>query len=405
MSTDERTNQEKLVKKDIEVIQSQLFDLCLDSPAAAFQSYLDNVQIIGSGTFGNIYLAELNGNKMAVKEITMTRDQYKTIKEKEADKNSYVEEYRIMNILNAEVKTACPNFILPYAASICEGCGIWKQNVCFMSFMEPALGNLTNITWFTEEMVQSLLCQLLIAFCSLHLKYGIYHKNINAKNILLVKANGGSYFRYTMNDKEYLVRNYGYLFCIHDFGAASVFTPLHSNGSFYGTRNGYINNTGHLEPIKCEHKTEFGANGVNTISLDPPNVIEWVDGDEKIFGTDNLFSNVSLSPNKQVDLNNLKQFPPFEFFYDLQNLLAMLMGGTSYGIEDPAPGRVLRDITHDGLPGKISEYTETKLRKLISQQFPWDTSSAIYLRADMMLDYFYKNPQKTELESIETFNV
>jgi hypothetical protein len=159
-----------------------------------------------------------------------------------------------------------------------------------------------------------------------------------------------------MNGKEYFVENHGYLFCIHDFGQSKFLSPTYSSGIIYGTRNVLVYD-GKLFPIKFENATE----------------IIWLDGR---IGTNNKFTMNSISildPDNLVDLTDMKKFPPMEFYTDIHRLL----------------------LRFNDLP---------KIRSIYTPGFLYDANSAMYLRADIMLDYLYEKPiGVTNADIVQTF--
>jgi serine/threonine protein kinase len=358
METEDRIEKYFKLREFLKYITTSVYDVCVNGKTN-FLSTLDKIDEIGKGHFGNAYLASLNNHTFVIKEAIISINDWKKIKDNKKSlevlsENSYVEEYRIMELLSDNlVKGGFPNFILSYKAAVCETCrDTYGQysNSCFMTFMEPAMCNFREFIKMPEgkEMISnvnshySILYQLFLSLCTLHFKYGIYHRDIQYGNILVLKVKPGGYFRYIMNGKEYFVKNYGYLFCLHDFGNSMILNPDYSSGEFYGTRNVLVNQDGLLDPINCDNS----------------DVINWLDGRT---GTDNKFT-INSKPDKFIDLTDMKKFPPMEFFLDI--ILIIIF------------------------------FRELPKLKLINDKvkFRYDANSAIYLRADMMLDYLYEKP-------------
>jgi hypothetical protein len=352
-------------------ITTNVYDVCVNGNTE-FNKKLDEIFPIGRGSFGKVYLASLNNHTFVVKEATVPTEQsnkikYNKIYNEILPSNSYVDEYKIMELLSEQVvKGGFPNFILSYKAAVCETCLESRKEICFMIFMEPAMCNfdefivnMASITMISNYRYRySIIYQLLLGMCVFHLKYGIFHQDLHSQNIIVLKVKTGGYFRYIMNEKEYLVKNYGYLFCLHDFGSSMILNPNYSSGEFYGTRNVLVNQDGLLEPIYRDNS----------------NVINWLDGRT---GTDNKFT-INSNPDKFIDLTDMKKFPPMEFFYDICEIMYQF----------------------DDLP-KINLISD-KLYK----QFSYDEDSAMYLRADMMLDYLYEKPiGVTNDYIVETFHL
>jgi hypothetical protein len=119
-----------------------------------------------------------------------------------------------------------------------------------------------------------------------------------------------------------------------------------------------VNQDGLLDPINCEYSKYIRTS----------DIINWSDGR---IGTDNVFTinATPISSEQHVDLTDMKTFPPMEFFYDLKNLLEIFIEFNSF-----------------------SEKQVMKLKSLKRKTFPYDSNAAIFLRADMMLDYLYEKP-------------
>jgi serine/threonine protein kinase len=324
-------------------------------------------------------------------------------------KDSYITEFRIMDFLTDNIqKGGSPNFLMSYDAAICETCGDDMQDTCFMSFMEPAVGSLDKTLYkfpgITDDIIYSLVYQLFLGMCTLHFKYGIHHRDIKADNILILKVPGGGYFKYVMDDKEYFVQNKGFIACLHDFGISSIYNPIYSASNHYGTRNARVNTWGKLEPITCGYGIDIGRKG-NFKRTTETEEIEWNTG--KI-STNNVFTkDIRLVPDIDVKLEDTRQFPPFEFFNDLQNLVGLLTGGHGYVIFDLPFDQDKSGYDHSEW-GKLNlpEDLDYKLQKLVMEEFDYDLDNAIFLRADMMLDYLYEKPIGIgEKDVVQTFNV
>jgi serine/threonine protein kinase len=383
----------------LKYITTNVYDVCVKG-ATDFNKKLDEINEIGRGSLGRVYLASINEQKFVVKETKVQKYEWERIKNNKIyneilPSNSYVEEYRIMEFLSEHVVNGgFPNFLLSYKAAVCETCSDtygYYSNSCFMAFMEPAMCNFREfmetsdgIAMFSNiNALYSIIYQLLLGMCVLHFKYGISHRDLHYLNILVLKVEPGGYFRYVMDGKEYFVENHGYLFCLHDFGTSRILNPDYSSGDFYGTRDVLVNQDGKLEPINFPFTIDINDNITRT------KVINWSDGR---VGTDNEFTIKSrsiLDPDNLVDLTDMKKFPPIEFSYDLQDLLNIFV--------------VFSRDTILTAPKQIKK----KLKKIIMNyvyNFKYDKDSAIFLRADMMLDYLYEKPiGLTKYDIIQSF--
>jgi hypothetical protein len=159
-----------------------------------------------------------------------------------------------------------------------------------------------------------------------------------------------------------------------------------------------------LEPITCGYGIDIGRKG-NFKRTTETEEIEWNTG--KI-STNNVFTkDIRLVPDIDVKLEDTRQFPPFEFFNDLQNLVGLLTGGHGYVIFDLPFDQDKSGYDHSEW-GKLNlpEDLDYKLQKLVMEEFDYDLDNAIFLRADMMLDYLYEKPIGIgEKDVVQTFNV
>jgi serine/threonine protein kinase len=343
---EDRIDKYFILRRLLESITTAVYDVCVNG-TTKFGKKLNKISHIGSGSFGKVYLASLNKHEFVVKEAsTSVLQTNNIIKNKKSfeilPKESYVEEYRIMELLSLHViHGGFPNFILNYNAAVCETCGYYMNETCFISFMEPAMCDLDKFIYNTDGMYMisnydtscSIIYQLFLGIYILHLKYGIVHTDLKSDNILVLRVEPGGYFRYILNGKEYFVRNYGYLFCIHDFGLAKMRNDK---------KRARVLSDGRIEMMSFKMS------------------------------------------NSEIDLSDMMQFPYVEFFNDLQDLIKIFVDG----------------ICSDFLNTHLNQ----KLKSIKRQSFACDENSAIFLRADMMLDYLYEKPiGVTKHKVIQTF--
>jgi serine/threonine protein kinase len=402
----------KIIKL-LESIETLSHNVCINS-YHEFTDNLDKLDEIAAGKYGTAYFAEINGRDFVIKEVIIGDDNdLERIKnDKQSNilaKEAYTSEFKIMDQLTDYVKSGgFPNFLMSYYAGVCETCGYFSDNVCFLSFMELAVGDLkhfSSLRVFNDpDIMYSVVYQLFLAMCSLHFRYGIHHRDIKVDNILYLKIKPGGYFRYIIDDKEYLVRNYGYLFCIHDFGISSVYNPKCANGPIYGTRNARVRDDGKLEPITCKKGITIKPTTERLQISNEPTEIIWENSRKN--GTNNYFvENLPIEPDQDVDLEDTKQFPPFEFFNDLQNLIGLFTGVSGYVVFDMPYHKEQNKQIHDKNLFVLPRKLQNKLESLQLENFVYDTNYAILLRADMMLDYLYEKPKVPESDIVGTFYV
>lgn len=370
-----RLKKERKVNEVLNSLSISLFDVCIEK--GPFRSLLKNVNYINSGAFGNVYSASIeNSPQFVIKEAVLNSEEEKRIRLSKAKsyvvRNSYPDEYRIMTLVNDALYSGrCPNFLLTYNLAVCENCRNSQQ--CYTAFLEQALGGLNSIK-FTDDIIISMLFQLFAALCWLHFTYGIFHSDIKADNILVLRGESDGVTKYVIDDNEYLIKNVGFIFCLNDFGLSQVFKPNFTTQNFLGTRNGRVDANELLEPISCRYGLEFSTTRSNPIKTQPLPV-RWDNG--KI-STENRFSTtVDPVPSIPVDLNDTKTFPPFEFCVDIQNILMTIIGGKG----------PFHAIAHQ--PLRISPNLRTTLLKYCFSTFPYSYNSAKFVRADLMLKALY----------------
>jgi hypothetical protein len=79
-----------------------------------------------------------------------------------------------------------------------------------------------------QSVMLNLLCQCIMAIASLH-KQGYVHNNINWYNLLYFKTNNkNKYFKYVLDNKEYYLKNIGYVIAVDDFRKAEEYDIVKS---------------------------------------------------------------------------------------------------------------------------------------------------------------------------------
>jgi serine/threonine protein kinase len=325
--------------------------------------------MIGQGSFGNVYIANINNSpQFVIKEAVLSK--------KELDKlhlnkslnfithEHYPNEYGISMLVNNSLyNDECPNFLLTYNIALCQSCRS-TENICSTVFVEKACGDLTILSQtLNRELVLAAIQQLMAALFWLHSKFGIYHNDIKKENVLFIKGLNQGYTRYIVNDVEYNVKNVGYIFCLNDFGLSKVYKPHFSTMDFYGTRNAQVTSDGTLIPITIKDNTT---------------IVTWTD---ETTSTNNAFTS---SSKDVINLNDTISFPPFEFYYDIQDLLKTFVGGSSPTQRYP----------HE----ELIEFPEIK--KYTLDNFVYDKMhSAKYIRADLMLSNLYTDTTPIRVEN------
>lgn len=123
------------------------------------------------------------------------------------------EEYEIMKITNKFINEyICPNFIQVYA---------FNENVPLI-IMEYADNNCRFLfkenKYIPTEIYKTFLFQILMSIYFLNTHLNLYHKDVRLPNILYKKINPNTVFHYKINNNDYFVPTFGYLFMLADFG-------------------------------------------------------------------------------------------------------------------------------------------------------------------------------------------
>jgi hypothetical protein len=159
-----------------------------------------------------------------------------------------------------------------------------------------------------------------------------------------------------------------------------------------------------LEPITCKKGITIKPTTERLQISNEPTEIIWENSRKN--GTNNYFvENLPIEPDQDVDLEDTKQFPPFEFFNDLQNLIGLFTGVSGYVVFDMPYHKEQNKQIHDKNLFVLPRKLQNKLESLQMENFVYDTNYAILLRADMMLDYLYEKPKVPESDIVGTFYV
>lgn len=208
--------------------------MCFRNPI--FYGKFASMLLIGSGTFGQVYLASLNNHNVIIKEAVLTSEDgplalYKG--GRDIPSQYWTVEYSIAKRLNdLVISKRCPNFMLTYDLGLCLKCrSDYKEAICSMTFMEPASFDLAFA--FNERVLGpssqlSLLSQLLIALYYVQETFQIFHSDIKAQNILILEtpALAKTLFKYKVKGADtFPVENTGLVLCLTDFGVADKIGP------------------------------------------------------------------------------------------------------------------------------------------------------------------------------------
>lgn len=283
------------------------------------QQKVVDLRIIGSGSFGQVYLGKLGCHDIAVKEASYR----KTKKIKEPEEYAYLQ---LVNVLLND--GTCPHFPFVYGLLYYDDCSIklnsgkQKTGPCYVTFMEAASGTLTNFINDTD--IQSnLLFQILAGLHAMQMRYQFVHYDIKTDNILIRRIAKGGESHYKVFGTDYYLPNIGLLVLISDFGVSQSLSPKYSKNTYFGERNAAIEGD-NLYPFKSE--MFISRLKGNTFNVQQPEYFKWKDMTEK-FTRNRFYARKDCKPSVKVDLLKPEVFPPFEFYNDIQDTIRMFCGG------------------------------------------------------------------------------
>jgi serine/threonine protein kinase len=173
-----------------------------------------NIKKIGSGGQGEIYKVFSPKCGSAVIKIRITK-----VSQKVSQKLSLIEElqieYKIMLLTNRMIKQfICPNFIITYNFNE-------KNKYLVMEYADGDTEILFKNTYYDENIYKSYICQVLLGLYAFNNYTMLYHRDLRPANILYKKISENIIFHYKINNKDYYVPTYGFLFMICDYGQAT----------------------------------------------------------------------------------------------------------------------------------------------------------------------------------------
>ena len=296
---------------------------------------VSDVSQIGRGAYGTAYKVKVKGSTIVVKEAELfdnakmglfdktnavTNTDFNRI-DARVSELAYPKEYKLLAMTRNLIKMdASPNFAFAYDIGFCNQCLLQRNDqtkeysLCSMTFMELADGDLYRTRFTSSDEAYSVLFQLLLALQSMETTYGIMHNDTKSDNILVKRIQPGGYFKYTIENslvnETFYVKNMGIIPMISDFGLSKSFHPQYSNNN--GTRLAKIEKPDfRLEPLMDRKYT---------------NTITWTDGQVSTFNM--VTKNTDLSAfTTRWDPSDFVNYPAFEFFIDVMDMLHMFSGG------------------------------------------------------------------------------
>jgi len=375
-----------------------------------------NLELIGKGCYGNVFIATIDGRKVAVKYTAI--DDYK----KPWNKNNadWHEPYFLDKLIRPLIeKKVCPNLPLVYDMFICDKFKLSLSNVskdspCIITVMELAQGTLKDyFKRYTpnKQELYSMLFQIMAGLATIQKYCQIMNFDVKKENILYYNVNPGGYWQYVINGVEYLVPNYGKLFILTDFGISRPLSPsypVYKNETDLtfrlGSRYAIVHN-GKFVPL-------FSANQLNKDGkLSEATQISWTDGSSSLGAEVRMLRNGDLADIGMNIPEDIKPFlrglglknprdknfflqpeiiPPFEFYNDTQDALRMFAGGKR--TTQKGHHRVYNNINKEfiqELSGFIGKGENTKAGKFSKNP---SQVLASYFIADFF--QFYKKEEK-----------
>lgn len=407
-----RLQRSRRIIQKLKELKVQQWDMCMSGPKAEkFVSNFKDVQLIGQGTFGQVFKINLNGDDLVVKEAYLEDTQkqlltdekvIESVKWDEIPIKSYPKEYDFMRKLtDLVIERNCPHFVMAYNLAVCDNCRVvglfgdakidLKNPSCYATFMEKAHGDMHSLDTKDGEKQKSIFYQLLIALYAIE-KLGIYHADIKKENILLQVINPGGVFRYNIGKETFYVKNCGVFAMLADFGVAINLSPL-NKANYYGVRNAKVVSNDAGDVVFQPFTTRFSFSEGRT---EKSEAFVWDNGLES---TENIFyKNRDSKPSIAVDLADMCTFPPFEFFHDLQDIVRIFCGGKC----------TYRRQKHLKLKTLDKKFKEQLLKFAYRDMiYPWPIDSVRFFRADVMLKHVYQHweTQSTPQSVLSTFTL
>jgi len=324
--------------------------------------YVENHKLIGAGTFGNVYSVKIpkTNISVAIKEGRITVKELKNSMVKK-----YPPEYIYNGLINNLIENkVCPNFSYTYAILFCNHCTIEELGVkpintqCSETIVELFNYTLDKQKDLRDEVVLSLLFQILFAIASIQVRYGMFHNDVKKENILVKLVPAGGYWVYQLDGITYYVPNYGYLAALNDFGVSIVYKPSLPSLTIhdYGRRQAKVVERGNrwfFEPFTTQRFPSEGKQGV-VRNISPP----FIPNTNKKLTWNHFWKNFDSKPSIPVDMEDMVTFPPYNFHYDVIDTIFMFIGGKRTNQSDYHTSMMVSDHIYDLLDDfyKIPKY-------------------------------------------------
>lgn len=409
-----------IIKTALEDLSSlPVGEQCLNAPRVL--NKIDLGKKIGAGSFGNIYVAQVDKRytialKMAIEGVTET-----------AINNPYdikFDAWKEINILKPYInsfieKGICQNFPYVYNSFICRTCDferevkdkiIIKRKPCYIVVEEIASGDLkrwSTIGRRTQEEKYNALFQCMAGLHALQKYFQICNNDIKSENILFkeIPAIANSYWEYVIMGKSYYIPNTGSLFFVNDFGVSYSSDPtlpicrrLSKNDRpvqkvKHAGHRPFIVVDGKLTPVRYNYSVQGAHSSLKVVYR---NVAEYTCpplylplGHISVALTEEQKSVMKEhDPNSYGFYSDSNIIPFFDSYIDTQDMIRTFIGGE----------RVSQDGAHSGIAPEFAismvkyQLKDKKLRNWIYMDESKLTPAM--LLAGYFIDTYFKNDMK-----------
>jgi len=382
---------------------------CVSGPdKQIFNTYIGSFNLLSSGTFGivsKVYFKNLR-TPVIIKEAKFFDEdnQATTVKtiegrfelQKKGKKDYFSLENLILEAIDRLILQPhkSPNFLLFYETTWCKNCNMVdeKNNTfgpgsCYLTFMEAADTDLYRLELPSIYQQESVLYQILLGLHSLQKYLGLWHRDIKTDNIFIKQIQPGGVLKYNVDNEIYYVQNTGYIVYVSDFNVADCLKPDVLTKEYHSA----LQYCSYFHPcwIKYVNNQLVGVPLLNLFNKQA----RW---------TNSKNQKVDLIPNP-IPSNDMDkdpiQFPFYNFFGDIQDVIRMFTGGKRSEIS-------LNQITVK--PELDEMFSRLMKAEAYVKKLPRITTKCVkYLLAKEMLKSLYKPPIKNsgKFRVIEEFTL
>ncbi|CCV02501.1 Serine/threonine protein kinase [Armadillidium vulgare iridescent virus] len=312
---------------------------CMSNTKTLLQ-YFKNVKMVGKGSFGTVYVADLKIAATTLKtvkgssfQIAIKEGQITAREAREARQLRFPVEYLYNRLMNNILDDGySPSFNYTYCILFCDQCEVikWRGNkqvpsltTCSVTMVEKADSDLKGLTNQCSQL--SALFQILAAVHCIHILYGMHHRDIKIENVLIRKIpyKPNQYWRFKVDGFSYFVPNMGFIALLNDFGVSDALSPAISDND-YGVRNAEVVGTSNgfkFVPFTTKRYPQLEKNG----SITP--IAPYHLRGSKTLTLNKFWKNFNSQPSIAVDLADFQRFPAFAMYQDIQDTLRMFIGG------------------------------------------------------------------------------